>query len=124
MSCEEISLDFKIEILIKDVTVKIIGDVASSEDELKIDLGFLGRKIEAEGENQVSIPFVDGFHSVDLSFELKNDFENIINEEFMFKAFGSYVSCKFFGFLNFQFNFDKFSSEHFKANSGRKKSCG
>ena len=95
MSCEEISKDFKIEIFIKDITVKIIGDVASSEDTMKIYLDFLGRKIEADEKNQIAIPFVDGFHSVGLSFVLENDGENTTNEEFLFKALGSCVSCNF-----------------------------
>lgn len=93
MSCEEISLDFKIEISIKDITVKVVGDVASSEDTLKIDLDFLERKIEPEGENHIAVPFIDGFHSVGLSFVLKNDVENMINKEFVYKALGRCVSC-------------------------------
>lgn len=92
MSCEAISQKFEVEIVIKEVTVK---NAEPDDDVLKLELEFLGNKIEAETENgeeenKNSMLFVSGCHSFDdLRFRLSNEASGISNEEFTFNLLGN-----------------------------------
>jgi hypothetical protein len=97
MSCEEISPQFEIEIVFKEVTIRTAESEGSPiGDFLKVDLECLGQNIEGfeQEEKESSISLADGCHSVDLRFKLKNESNEISNEEFTFKLLGDPIIGK------------------------------
>lgn len=127
MSCDKVSSNFEIEIVIKEVTVKT---EEPAEDSLKVDLEFLGQSYEPaviekkEEEEEVgSVLFANGCYCVDLRFKLSNVAKEISNEEFIFNSLGNPLNgTKYLKNLSSQtIKILKIFSNHFEAFKLRQK---
>lgn len=83
--------DFEIEIIIEVLTIKNLEQVELKDT--KIELNFLGNKIEDEDPESLLL-LTNGCHDVDLKFILKNKSETP-KEEFLFCAFGNLLISKY-----------------------------
>lgn len=92
MSCEQELQNFKITVVCKEISIRNIAqsDPDDKEHDVKVELEFLGRKIEAalEDDTSSSIRFINGCQDITFSFKLSNECESDSNDDFVFASLG------------------------------------